>query len=137
MTLKDFRKKYNLKVKKICEACNICPQRLYVLEQGGCHRAMVKYAPIIEGLVENCKDKIYIPPKEDTTIYVKRVDKIPFTAEEIKLVEEKPFMLPFRTRKKIFNGHLFSKKVHDDIIAALKGESNRYKGSVMTYARGG
>ena len=137
MTLKDFRIKYKLKVKDICKACNINAQRLWVLEQGGCHRAISRIAPLIEAMVEDCKDKIYVPPKEDTTIHYKRVEKIPFTEEEIELVKQQPYMLPSRTLHKVMNGHMFSKKVHDDIVATLKGESNRYKGGAIAYRKGG
>lgn len=137
MTLKDFRKKYKLKVKDICKVCDINPARLWVLEQGGCHRALKRIAPLVEGMVENCKDKIYIPPKEDTTIVVKRVERIPFTEEERELVKLNPYMLPSRTVKKIFEGHLFSRKVHDDIVEALKGNNVRYKGGAYAYQMGG
>ncbi len=137
MTLKDFRKKYKLKVKDICKVCDINPARLWVLEQGGCHRALTRIAPLVEGMVENCKDKIYIPPKEDTTIVVKRVERIPFTAEERELVKLNPYMLPSRTVKKIFEGHLFSRKVHDDIMKALNGDCQRYKGGAFAYQNGG
>ena len=137
MTLKDFRKKYKLKVKDICEACSICPQRLWVLEQGGCHKTLKRVAPIIERMVDDCKDKIYIPPKEDESVYYKRTEKLPFTEEELELVKLKPYMLPSRTLNKIMSGHMFSKKVHDSIVAALKGENNRYKGGAFAYKKGG
>lgn len=120
MTLHDFIKKYHITYAELADKLHISQSRVYVILQGGCHRSISKYAPIVESMVPDCKDKIYIPPKEDETIRYKRVEKIPFTSEEIELVKLHPNRVPYRTQKKIFNGHLFSRNVHDKIIKRLK-----------------
>lgn len=124
MTLKDFLDKYKgvISRKEVCERIGISYSRLNLIEKGGCHRAVSKYAPLIEAMVPDCKDKIYVPPKSDTTVGWQRVEKVSFTDEEMKEIKEKPYALCFRTLKKVFDGHLFSRKVHDRIMAQVRGE---------------
>ena len=124
MTLRDFLNKYKkiISRKEVCEKIGISYQRLNILERGGAHTAITKYAPIIEALIPNCKDKIYIPPKEDPTVGWKRVEKVRFTDAEIEELKRAPYAIHYRTRLKILNGHLFSRKVHDKLMAQIRGE---------------
>lgn len=124
MMLVDFMDKYHLSCIDVAKMIGVSTTRVWYLRKGGCHKAMEKYAPIIESKTPNCKDKIYIPTEEESSGRYKRVQKIPFTSEELEIAKKNIYRIPYRTVKKMFSGGMFSPRIHDKIMATLKGEAD-------------